>query len=224
MTTQTHDANAVLMGGGGAPTWKFDGEGVRKVGTVAAPPQSRQEREYDQNNPGGGAPKVFPSGDPIMGILVEVQTDERDPSISEDDGRRTFYIEGKRLKDAVKAGVRAASASGLEVGGSLDVTLTRYDVPGDRRSGRNWQVRYTPAGNAQLMGEHPEPVAPAHQPVQQAPAPVQAPPVQQPAPQQAPVQAQPAPQQDMSAMLAAMTPEQQAALAAFQQQQGQPQG
>lgn len=208
MTTQTHDANALLMGGGGAPTWKFDAEGTRKVGTVTSPPEARQEREYDPNSPGGGAPKTFPSGDPIMGILVEVQTEERDPSRDGDDGRRTFYIEGRRLKDAVKAGIRNAGGSGLEVGGVLDVTLTRYDVPGDRRSGRNWQIAYTPAANAQLMGEQAAP----------APAPQAAPPVTQPAPvaqaQPAPAAAAPAPQAAAQpAPTGQPTPE---ALAAFQ--------
>lgn len=168
--SQTYaDANAILMGGGGGPTWKFDGEGTRKTGTITAPPEARQEREYDPGNPGGGTPKTFPSGDPIMGIVVEVQTDERDPSKADDDGKRTFYIEGKRLKDAVRTAIRQAGAQGLEVGGKLDVTLTRYDTPGDRRSGRNWQIVYTPAGNAALMGEHPEEAAPA------APTPAPAP-------------------------------------------------
>lgn len=199
--TYTQDANAVLMGGGGAPTWKFDGEGVSKSGTIAAPPQVKQEREYDPNNPGGGTPKFFPSGDPIMGIVVEVQTDERDASRLDDDGRRTFYVEGKRLKDAVRDAVRTAGSNGLEVGGRLDVTLTRYDVPGDRRSGRNWAIVYTPAGNVALMGEQPH-VAP-----QAAPAPASAP-VAAPA---APAPGQP-------------TAEQLAAFAAYQAAQQQQQG
>lgn len=183
--SQTYaDANAILMGGGGGPTWKFDTEGTRKQGTITAPPEARQEREYDPGNPGGGAPKTFPSGDPIMGIVVEVQTDERDPSKTEDDGKRTFYIEGKRLKDAVRSAIRAAGAQGLEVGGKLDVTLTRYDTPGDRRSGRNWQIVYTPAGNAALMGEHPaEQAAPAPAPTAPAaPAAAPATPAAAPAP------------------------------------------
>lgn len=214
----TVDANAVLMGGAGAPTWKFDDEGSRKVGTIAAPPQARQEREYDPNNAGGGAPKFFPSGDPIMGIYVEVQTDERDPSRDGDDGRRTFYIEGKRLKEAVKAAVRAAGCAGLEVGAVLDVTLTRYDEPGDRRSGRNWHIVYTPAGNAALMGGTPTPaVAPTPAPAApryQAPAPVQ-----QPAPQApAPVPQAPAPAPAPAPAAQQPTPEQMAAFMAYQQQ------
>lgn len=209
MTTTTYSANDVLMGGGGAPTWKFPDVNTTKTGTITAPPTTRQETEYDPNNPGGGAPKFFPSGDPIMGILVEVQTDERDPSIDNDTGVRTFYIEGKRLKDATRSAVRNAGASGLEVGGKLTVTLTHYDVAGDRRSGRNWQIVYTPAGNNALMGDQPAEAAPA---APQQPAPQ----VQQPAPQQAP-----APTPAAQGTAPAMTPEQQQAWEAWQQQRAQ---
>ncbi|WP_191563407.1 hypothetical protein [Janibacter melonis] len=94
--TQTTDANVFLMGGPGAKAWKFEDPNTTRTGTIKAPPIARQERDYDPNNPGGGAPKTFPSGDPIMGIVVEVQTDERDPSDHEDTGTRTFYIEGLR--------------------------------------------------------------------------------------------------------------------------------
>lgn len=213
MTTQTFDPNAILMGGGGAPTWKFPNEGDTKTGTITAPPTARQETEYDPNNPGGGAPKFFPSGDPIMGILVEVQTDERDPSVDNDTGVRTFYIEGKRLKDAVRNAVRNAGGAGLEVGGKLQVTLTHYDTPGDRRSGRNWQITYTPAGNNALMGEQP-----TQQPQQQAAA---APGQPQTQHQGAPAAQGQQPAQQPQGM-PQRTPEMQAAFAAWQQQNGQP--
>jgi hypothetical protein len=158
------------MGGGGAPSWNFEAPGVRKVARITKPPQSKQEREYDPRNPGGGKPKFFPSGDPIMGVTVEVQTDERDPQDYEDDGKRTFYIEGKRLKEAVREAVRAAGASGLEVGGTLDVTLTHYDEPNDRKSGRNWQITYTLPGNNVLMGQPPQGGFQQAPPQQQQPA------------------------------------------------------
>ena len=151
----TRSANDILMGGGGAPAWQFEQPGVRKVARITKPPQSKQEREYVPNQPGAGKPKFFPSGDPIMGVTVEVQTNERDPSDPDDDGKRTFYIEGKRLKEAVREAVRAAGANGLEVGGTLDVTLTHYDEPNDRKSGRNWQITYTLPGNNVLMDAAP---------------------------------------------------------------------
>lgn len=150
----TNDANSILMGGSNAPKWKFDQPGDTDKGVITSPPEAVQEREYDPTNPGGGAPKYFPSGDPIMGINVEVQTNN---TFGDDDGLRTFYIQGKRLKDAVRNAVRESGARGLEVGGELTVTLTSYVMPGDRRSGINWDITYTPAAQVALMKPAPTP-------------------------------------------------------------------
>lgn len=181
--TNYNDANNILMGGGGATAWKFDEPGTRRVGTVAAPPQARQERDYDSNNPGGGKPKFFPSGDPIMGIVVDVQTTERDASSSEDSGLRTFYIEGRYIKDAVRTAIRSAGAAGLEVGGVIDVTFTHREDPMDKRSRKFWQVKYTPAANASLMADSAAPAAPAAPAATPAaPAPAAAPAAQAAAP------------------------------------------
>lgn len=149
MTEQQHyDANDVLMGGGsGAPGAKFPrtAPGTTIGGRIVAKPEARQEREFDRNNPGGGAPKFFPSGDPIMGVVVTVQTDLRDPSIEDDDGRRRLFIEGKRLKTAVKDAV-IASGSKLEVGGELYVTFTGLEGdPSDPQAAKTWAARYVPA-------------------------------------------------------------------------------
>jgi len=173
MTQQTYNANDVLMGGGGAPTAKFPEPGDTLDGTIVAPPQVYQERDYDPNNPGGGKPKTYPSGDPIMAVYVDVQTAQRDPSILEDDGVRRFYIEGRYLKGDVRDAIRKTGATGLEVGGRLRVTFTQREDPMDKRSRKYWQVEYTPAGNAALMGGDPAPAAPAvsTQPPTPAPAP-----------------------------------------------------
>src|SRR3546814_3652970 len=90
----TVDANDILFGGGSsAPAIKFDTPGVEQGGRVVTKPQARQEREYDPRNPGKGALKFFPSGDPIMGIVVDVQTNER--LDADDNGIRRIYVEGK---------------------------------------------------------------------------------------------------------------------------------
>lgn len=220
--TQTYNANDVLMGAAGSPAWKFDEPGTTREGTIASPPQARQEREYDPNNPGGGDLKVFPSGDPIMGVVVEVQTGERDPSNREDDGKRTFYIEGRYIKEAVRNAVRAAGAPGLEVGGSIRVTFTHREDPMDKRSRKHWQVAYTPAGNSALMGD---PAPAAAQPA--ATYNVQAASQGQPAWGQQPPAAPPAYAAPPAAPPAApaaqaapeFTPEQQAAFAAWQASQ-----
>lgn len=210
MTQQTYDANAVLMGGGGPKGWSFADPGTTRTGTIADTPKAVQERDYDPNNPGGGAPKVFPSGDPIMGVHVVVQTTERDVTIEGDDGRRTFYIEGRYLKEAVREGVRTAGASGLEVGGQITVTFTHREDPADKRSRKFWAVQYVPAGNAALMGAPAvqQPVA-AQAPVQQVPAPVVQPVPQAPAVVAAPAPAAPTPEQ-LAAFQAYMASQQQA--------------
>lgn len=208
--TQQYDANAVLMGGGGAPSWKFAEPGTIHVGTIAEPPKAVQEREYIPDNPGGGEPKFFPSGDPIMGVHVVLQTDERDASIEDDDGRRTFYCEGRYIKEAVRNAVRNAGASGLEVGGKLTVQFTHREDPMDKRSRKFWQVDYQPAGNTALMNDTPQtqPAAAAPAPAPQSAAPA-APPAQPPAQPQAPAAA------------AAPTNEQMAAFLAWQKANGQ---
>lgn len=176
--TTTSDANAILMSGGGAKSMKFEDPGTSYEGTITAPPEVRQEREYDRDNPGGGAPKFFPSGDPIMGIIVTVQTDRRDDA--DDDGKRTFYVEGRYVKEAVRNAVRASGARGLEVGGHLKVTFTHREDPMDKRSRKHWDVTYTPAGNAALMSGHAEQATAPAPAVAPAPAAAPAAPVAAP--------------------------------------------
>lgn len=179
MTNQTPDANAILMGGGGAPTAKFANPGDTLTGRIVAPPQAYQEREYDKDNPGGGAPKTYPSGDPIMAVYVDLATDLRDPAIQDDDGTRRLYIEGRYLKADIRDAIRAAGAPGLEVGGVLTVSFTHREDPEDKRSRKFWQAKYVPAGNAALMTDTepaPAPAAAAAPAPTPTPAPVPTPP------------------------------------------------
>jgi hypothetical protein len=183
--TATINANDILMGGGGAPSAKFDEPGVTYEGRITHPPQAYQEREYNQvTGRSDGEPRRFPSGDPIMAISIDIQTSLRDPSVEDDDGTRRIYVQGKRLKEAVRNAVRDAGASGLEVGGRLSVTFTHRDDPTDKRSAKYYTAKYTPAGSAALMDEPTKPAtaAPAQAiPVAPAPAPTTA---GQPTPEQ----------------------------------------
>lgn len=206
MTTTTYDANAVLMGGGGPKGWKFADPGDTHTGTIAETPKAVQEREYDPNNPGGGAPKTFPSGDPIMGVHVVLQTTEKDMTDAEDDGKRTFFCEGRYLKEAVRNAVRTAGGNGLEVGGQLTVTFTHREDPMDKRSRKFWDVKYVPAANATLMTDAQERTVPAST---AAPAPAAS----------VPATAAPAPAPATDGAAKQPTPEELAAFAAWQAQQ-----
>lgn len=157
------DFNKVLMGGSGAPRARFENHGDTVTGRILAISEPYQEREYDQNNPGGGAPKFFPkSGDPIMTFNLDLATDMRDPAIENDDGTRRVYMDGARIKKAVAMAVRSAGQSGLAVGGHLSITYTGDQTPGDKRSGKIYAVQYTAAApaNSVLMGEQAPPPVP----------------------------------------------------------------
>lgn len=134
------EANDVLMGSG-YPAIKFDQLRVWVGGTIVTKPTTRQETEF-----GTGKPRTFPkSGDPIYGLLVDVQTDER--TDAEDNGVRRMYIEGRLLKEAVKNAVIASGAPGLQQGGKLFVAYVGDGVPASAgaHAPKLYEARYYPS-------------------------------------------------------------------------------
>lgn len=187
--TQQYDANDFLMGGG-IPAAKFETIGTTVSGQICAQPEVTQQSDLDT-----GKPLFWDDGRPRMQLVVTVQTDQRDPEIADDDGKRKFYIRAK-LQDAVRQAVRASQAKGLEVGGTLAIT---YVADGEQKKrGYNppkiYSATYAPPSAAQANaflnggGEvrdpwtgYTVPAAQAAQPAQ-GPAPQWAAPAQQPAP------------------------------------------
>jgi hypothetical protein len=113
----TPDPNAFLMGGG-VPSAKFEQVGDTLSGTIANPPQVRQQTDFTT-----GKPLFWDSdGSPRMQLVVQVQTTQRDPQRPDDDGVRGLYVKGQ-MQVAVRDAVRKAGASGLEVGGTLTVSF-----------------------------------------------------------------------------------------------------
>lgn len=186
-TPRPVDPNDFLMGGGdGVPSAKFPDPGTTVAGTITAPPKAYQEREYNKvTGRSDGEFKTFPSGDPIMGLSVDLQTAERDPSIEGDTGLRRLYVQGKLLKQTIREAILAAGGKGLEPGAHISVTFTHRDDPMDKGSAKNYTAVYTTAANVQMMGgapaAAPAPAVQYAQPVAAlvaAPAPAYAPPVQ----------------------------------------------
>jgi len=159
------DANDLLMGGGiKSAAFPDQQYGHTVGGPIVRPPQVRQQTDFDT-----GKPKFFDNGDPMMQIVVQVQTDQRDQADSTDDGVRAFYLKGQ-MQAAVRDAVRTVGAKGLEVGGQLYIKYVK-DEPNSRGRGKDKKVyaaRYTaPAGQAAndaLMGgdggSTPAPAAP----------------------------------------------------------------
>jgi hypothetical protein len=193
------NANDLLMGGG-VKSAKFDTLGTTVGGKVVRPIQARQQTDFDS-----GKPKFYENGDPMMQIVVHVQTNLRDASDPTDDGVRALYLRGQAMA-AARDAVKAAGGKGIEVGGEVYQTWSGNE-PNSRGRGQDkkvYTVRYVlPSGNDALMGTPPP--APAAVPAQQ---PVNLPPLP-PAPAPAAV-ADPAPAGVDAAAWAALTPEQRA--------------
>jgi hypothetical protein len=156
--------------GGGTKSAKFDTIGTTVGGRIVRPPVARQQTDFDS-----GKPKFYDDGNPMMQVVVPVQTPLRDPRDAADDGVRNIYIRGQ-MTEAVRTAVRSVGGNGLEVNGELYVTLDREE-PNSRGRGKDKKVysaRYVlpgvQAANDALMGNQS-----AAQPVQAAPAAATAP-------------------------------------------------
>jgi hypothetical protein len=231
------NANDFLMGGGTTSAkWNFIGETIS--GPITRQPEVRQQTDFKTK-----APKTFPNGDPMNQLVVTLQTNDRDPSDSQDDGTRAVYIKGKQMTAAVRDAVRLTGAPGLEVGGLLTLTwvsggprFVNDPEPEPKVFTAQYQRGANPAAAAYLNGggqpatqqayqQAPAAYAPpAAQPAYAAPQ-GYAPPPQQayaaaPAPAQQPAyqpplqQGPPRPPSVPEATWAGMDPNQQAAVAA----------
>lgn len=129
------DPNDLLLGGG-ITAAKFPTIGTIVKGVVVRS-EASQQTEFGSNKP-----KVYDDGNPIMQVIVTLQTDERDGS--EDDGQRKLYVRGQMMA-AVSSALKAASAK-LEVGGTLAV---RYesDKPAEKpgfNPAKQYVAQYAP--------------------------------------------------------------------------------
>lgn len=139
----TSTAADFLMGSA-SPSAKFPDVGTTVGGVITRIGDPIQQRDYAT-----GTPKTWDDGSPQLHLPIDLQTDLRDPEITDDDGSRTLYIKGQ-MKKAITDAVRAAGAKMLEVGGTLTVT---YSGNGEAsKKGFNppkvYTATYAPPANA----------------------------------------------------------------------------
>lgn len=101
---------------------KFPTPGTSHTGKVSRAPYEKQQTKFGTQDP-----DYWPNGDPKMQIVVELDTDERDPNESNDDGARTLYVSSGVMKRAIADAMLKAGADDIEVGGILTVTYTGND-------------------------------------------------------------------------------------------------
>jgi hypothetical protein len=136
---------------------KFDVVGASIQGTVKSTPRERQQTKYNTQEPA-----FWPNGDPMMQILVDLQTDQRaDPN---DDGERTLYVASKHMKRAISDAIRAAGASDLLPGGVLTVQYVGNDPASKnpQNPAKLYSAQYTAPTSA--FAQQPAAAAPVPQP------------------------------------------------------------
>lgn len=153
MTTPMN-ADDFLMSGGGAPSAKFPVIGTTVSGPITEKPIVQQQRD-----PKDGSPKVWNDGNPMMQLVVTVQSGQNDPAVADDDGRRRIFVKGQ-MKTAIQDAVRTVGARGLEVGGVLSVTYVRDGEKSNPAfsAPKQYTASYTAAAQAEF--DKPDPQVP----------------------------------------------------------------
>lgn len=170
------NADDVLLGTTGAPVVKFPQEnpGTIAKGTVLSK-DVRQARDMDNKI------KTFDDGSPKLEVIIVLQTDERDSSIENDDGKRRL-IAGFEMQKAIGDAMRDADVRTLEKGGLLAVQHTHNEPP--TKNG------YSPTKKFRAQYQPPDPGGAANDLLTGA----SDAPAETPATSPAPAAAQPAPQ------------------------------
>lgn len=170
------DANSLLMNGGiKSIGWKDNPVGYTVVGTITDQPKAEQMKKHNSDEL-----DFWPSGDPKMQIIVTLQTDLRDPSDAQDEGKRKLHIP-PRMMGPVREAVRRSGAPGLAIGGRL--AIRRTGGTGLVGSPFEFAAEYAPptVDPGSLMGGNG--AAPTSAPPAQAPMTAAAPPAMSPAAQ-----------------------------------------
>jgi hypothetical protein len=120
MSTTT-DPNEFLMAGG-SKSAKFETVGDTIRGEIV-------QAEVRQQTDPEGTPKTWSNGDPVMQLVITLQTEDREGD--DDDGERRIYAKGGNYEAAsgkgtsmlvaIREAIKKANATKLEVGGTLVV-------------------------------------------------------------------------------------------------------
>lgn len=117
------NANDLIMGNTVAAA-RFDTVGTIVKGTIVNV-DTAQQRDYKTRDllfwSPDNKPTTVPSDRPMMQAILTVQTEDRDPGITDDDGVRRLYVGGRNIRDAVRDAVIRAGRKQIEVGGTIAV-------------------------------------------------------------------------------------------------------
>ncbi len=121
------DFDSLLLGRSGPPAAKFGGHGDFVEGSLVG----KDTQHKSKYNPNPNAEKellYFKSGDPILELILTLQTDKVDPSIEGDKGLRRVFVPFQMQQALQKAVADAGIKRTLPLGSRIKITYT-HDVP-----------------------------------------------------------------------------------------------
>jgi len=133
------EVNAFLAGTTGAPTLSFLTLGVTYEGRIIGA-EKQQQRDIKT-----GLPKTWPDGNPIMQVVITLQTDMRDPNVEDDNGQRRLFVGSYGMKQAFQKALKEANVDGIAAGGTLKIRFSgegEASGPG-MNPPKEFMVRYT---------------------------------------------------------------------------------
>lgn len=141
-----------LIMGNSAPAMAFMYPNDGVTGRIITEPKAVQQTVYDPRNPQSKELAFWPSGDPKMQVIFQIQTSLRNHEgirnpdrSSPDDGRRTIYLKGKHMEKATAEAIRAAGVDWLDVGGTVWYRYTGDDMTSLAGvKPKLFEVRYAP--------------------------------------------------------------------------------
>lgn len=121
----SHNDSYDFFGGEKIPYFptKDSRHGEFVTGTICEEPFQAQQTDLAT-----GKLKTWDDGKPMMQLVVTLQTNEYDPNIEDDDGRRRLYVKGN-MRNAIGDAVRRVGSKGLDIGGTLTVTYIGDEPP-----------------------------------------------------------------------------------------------
>ncbi|QCG77788.1 hypothetical protein QLQ77_gp42 [Gordonia phage Reyja] len=121
-------------------TWHNIGDTV--AGCVIENPTVSQATDFKTKEP-----KTWKDGNPIMQLVIRLQTDIRDPEDPDDDGVRSLFVEeSTNRKRALVAAIAEAGAKSIEPGAYLECTFYgegEASAPGLSKP-KLYRCKYTP--------------------------------------------------------------------------------
>lgn len=137
------DDSGFFDGASGSPSFswgKGKGFGEWKGGIYTGVIKENQSRDYDTKKP-----EFWESGDPMLDVVVELLSPDRDANNPLDDGRRRLFVPKRdtNVPDSMYSVVKEATRGGFHRGGQLWVCKV-----GTRRGEKNdrivWAAQYQP--------------------------------------------------------------------------------